>query len=74
MEEQNVNVNAKSKSGATPLHKACEYGNQKLARYLLSHGADANETDDGGNTPFQLTCKKSTWFRYGAINGGRIRC
>ncbi len=38
----------------TALHEAAEYGNFKLARKLIAHGASARYRDQQGRTPLQL--------------------
>ena len=44
-------MDARDKSGATPLHQAALKGNLALASLLLQHGADVNARDGGGATP-----------------------
>ena len=46
-----ANVNARDKSGATPLHQAALKGNLGFAALLLQHGADVNARDGDGATP-----------------------
>jgi ankyrin repeat protein len=41
-------------SNSTPLHVASSQGWLKVARLLLSHGANVDEKDKGGRTPFQV--------------------
>ena len=46
----NVNVTGKLLS-ATPLHRAAEPGNLRIAELLIARGADANAWDEGNATP-----------------------
>src|ERR1035438_8948319 len=46
-----ANVDARDKSGATPLHQAALKGNLAFATLLLQHGADVNARDRDGATP-----------------------
>ena len=46
-----ANVDARDKSGATPLHQAALKGNLAFATLLLQHGADVNARDGDGATP-----------------------
>lgn len=43
--------------GATPLHRAAQTGNIKIATLLLDHGADLNPTNYLGQTPLDLAIK-----------------
>lgn len=45
-----ANVNAKNAAGETPLAKAVERGHTEFVRFLLSHGADCQISDEKGNT------------------------
>jgi len=52
---QGADVNAKNKSGWTPLHTAAAYkSNGEVLEYLLVNGADVNATNDFGETPLDL--------------------
>ncbi|MEO8596196.1 MAG: ankyrin repeat domain-containing protein [Candidatus Solibacter sp.] len=46
-----AHVDARDKSGATPLHQAALKGNLAFATLLLQHGADVNARDADGATP-----------------------
>jgi ankyrin repeat protein len=46
--ERDVDVNAKGKDGATPLHCAAEHGHADCGQVLLESGADVNATQDNG--------------------------
>jgi len=41
-------VNARTATGETPLHKACD---TRIARFLIDAGADIEAVDNRGNTP-----------------------
>src|SRR6266702_4559271 len=49
--ERDVDVNARDKDQATPLHLASYYGHVDAAEVLLDHGAQANAEDIRGQTP-----------------------
>src|SRR6266702_1196685 len=49
--ERDVDVNARDKNQATPLHLASYYGHDDIAEVLLDHGARANAEDIRGRTP-----------------------
>jgi ankyrin repeat protein len=46
-----ANVNAKSKDGYTPLHRASVDGDKDVVELLLTHGANVNATTNDGMTP-----------------------
>ena len=49
---QGADVNAKDKTGATPLHEAARWQrNIGVLRYLVSEGADVNAKNSNGSTP-----------------------
>lgn len=50
--EKKVNINSKGKDGKTVLYKCCEKGVVEIVRLLLAKGADINEKDPDGNSPF----------------------
>ena len=52
--EYGVDPNIRPRSGSTPLHRASSRGSLDVARLLLSHGANVDEQDDNGRTPFQV--------------------
>ena len=52
-----TNVNAKSKDGTTPLHKAALKGHKEIAELLITKGADVNAKSRTGTTPLHL----ATW-------------
>lgn len=43
-------VNAKNRSGATPLHYAAGHGQTEAVRFLIAHGADVNARTEKGET------------------------
>ena len=54
VEERRVNVNCVSHRAAysaTPLHMAYGIGEERIARYLIEHGADQNALDIDGRKP-----------------------
>ena len=46
-------VNAKTKSGRTPLHEAVEYSSKEVVELLVSKGADVTAKNEKGLTPVQ---------------------
>ena len=49
--DKGVNVNAREKYHAAPIHKAIEYGYIDIVKLLLDHGADIQLRDGEGRTP-----------------------
>ena len=47
-------VDAKDKSGQTPLHGAAGYGYKEIVELLIANGADVNAIGDGGDTPLDI--------------------
>ena len=47
-------VHYRSKDGSTALHQACNAGQKRVCKVLVSHGADVNATNDLGWTPLHL--------------------
>eukprot|EP00388_Colpodella_angusta_P005268 GDKJ01016412.1.p1 GENE.GDKJ01016412.1~~GDKJ01016412.1.p1 ORF type:complete len:217 (-),score=36.21 GDKJ01016412.1:48-674(-) len=57
IESRRVNPNARSVTGATPMHLAARDGMLDIIELLFQYGADLNEKDDdriGGNSPLHL--------------------
>jgi ankyrin repeat protein len=51
--ERGSNPNAKSKTGATPLHLAAQHERMEIIKHLLTFGAELS-ADDAGATPMQI--------------------
>lgn len=54
-----ANVNAREKSGATPLHLASANGHKAIVRILITEGANVNARDIYGNTSLHLAAANS---------------
>lgn len=52
--ERGVDVNAEAPDGELPLHSAVRAGNVRLAKRLISAGADVNRTDASGAAALEL--------------------
>ncbi|KAH9029595.1 hypothetical protein EDB85DRAFT_1516161 [Lactarius pseudohatsudake] len=52
--EHGADPNAGDKDHSTPLHQASSKGFVEVARLLLSYGANVDEKDEEGRTPFQV--------------------
>ena len=46
-----ADVNAKVKTGSTPLHFAAGYGRKEIVELLIAEGADVNAKKNSGRTP-----------------------
>ena len=55
--EKGVDINAKDKSGWTPLHTAVANKNYALVKALISSGADINVKDKDSQTPLHIAAK-----------------
>jgi len=53
----NAETEAKSSTGQTPLHVACEKGFTDCIQLLLDKKADFNAKDDNGKTPLDYACQ-----------------
>lgn len=53
-------VTAVDELGNTPLHKATEFGNDRIAELFLNNGADINQTNHNGQNALHLACKNSS--------------
>ena len=49
--EKSLPVTTRDGDGATPLHFAASRGHLSVVKWLVFHGAKADEKDDGGRTP-----------------------
>ena len=49
-----ADVNAKDRSGRTPLHYAARWGHKDVVELLLAKDADVNVKDNRGQTPLSL--------------------
>jgi len=52
-----VDVNKGNGSKKTSLHCVCEEGNERIAKYLIEHGAGMRIVDMNGDSPLFMTCK-----------------
>lgn len=59
-----------------PLHLAAEEGNADVAKLLLSHGADVDAEDAGGETPLDHAVSEATaeMIRQHGVSGMDVRC
>lgn len=53
-------VNERYMTGETPLHIACESGNEANVKWLVEHGADINKGDIMRRTPLFFACKSGS--------------
>ena len=59
--EKGADVRVADKTGATPLHRAAEYGQLEICKRLVEKGADVNARRKSGTTPLHLAAlSKST--------------
>lgn len=58
-----LNINALSLHGDTPLHIAAWHGSVESARWLLSHGADPLLRNDAGESPLDIA-QQFSLYRY----------
>ncbi len=49
-----TDVNAKTKSGTTPLHFALGYSYNEIAELLIAKGVDVNAKTNDGETPLDM--------------------
>jgi ankyrin repeat protein len=56
-----LDLNNRHKRGRSVLHSAASAGAADLLKWLLRHGADANQVDDAGNTAAHSAAKACAW-------------
>lgn len=56
--DRGADINAQTRLGTTPLHRAISTNNQQVATVLVTKGAEVNVTNDEGETPLYLAVKK----------------
>ncbi|CAB0035822.1 unnamed protein product, partial [Trichogramma brassicae] len=62
--KQPVQLNARDKSGNTPLHYALQYTrNYNMVEFLLKNGADPNSVNEEGLTPLHIIAKTDNNYR-----------
>lgn len=60
LQNQNIDINFKTKDRKTPLIIACEKNKTNVVALLLKHkNIDINTTDKHGQTPFTIACKNN---------------
>eukprot|EP00833_Pecoramyces_ruminatium_P015797 jgi/Orpsp1_1/1189829/evm.model.d7180000074797.1 len=52
-----VNINGINSHGETPLHYACQYGNEAMIKCLVENGAEINQRSNNGITPLFIACE-----------------
>jgi ankyrin repeat protein len=68
--EYGADPNIRLRDGSTLLHQASSRGSLEVARRLLGHGANVDEQDDYGRTPFQVA--SSDEFRKLLLEHGAV--
>ncbi|TCW61989.1 ankyrin repeat domain-containing protein [Treponema sp. J25] len=66
------NVNARNKTGSTPLFIAIEKNNREVGELLLSRGADIFTPDASGKSPLYIACTSPGGLREWMINSYTI--
>jgi len=59
--KRGADIEARTESGDTPLHRAAYYGNQALIVWLLDNGAEMESTNERGRTPLHKTGVRPVW-------------
>ncbi len=67
--EKGAHVNARAKTGKTPLFIAAMAGNKGAAKALLANGANVNARDDANNTPLHFTVRENNMATFSSIEG-----
>ncbi|ORX42663.1 ankyrin [Piromyces finnis] len=57
IEDIGLDINIQNKDGCTPLHYACEQGNENIVKYLIEKGADTSIKNNNGRISLHCTCK-----------------
>jgi len=53
-----ADVDIQDRDGDTPLHVACNKGNEEIVKLLLLRGANPNVHETDGDTPLHIACEK----------------
>ncbi|XP_072016156.1 E3 ubiquitin-protein ligase MIB2-like [Amphiura filiformis] len=56
----NADINCRNNKRETPLHLACNEGNNSTIEYLVNAGADVNAQDEDGDTPLHTMLMKQS--------------
>ena len=56
LQNEAVDINATDKGGCTPLHYACEVGNEEIVKHLIQKGADCCKISNERRTPLHIAC------------------
>jgi len=59
IEKFGFSANDKNNRNETILHQACEFGEVRLVRYLIKHGANPNVRDAQGKTPYDYLFQRT---------------
>ena len=58
--QKGVNVDARNKNKATPLHVAVKYANLAMVKLLVAHRADLEALNKHGATPLHNACREGS--------------